>query len=97
MHFALRGVEEQYSLVPNQFVRFPPDTAIYEPDVYYEYTELISKNNQHRYKDINTKNKVVKAYAQIGSERCIVKLLDVYLAKLKPDSPFFYMRHLEKV
>ena len=96
MHFALRGVEEQYSLVPNQFIRFPSDTTIYESHVYYEYTEFISKNNQHRYKD-SAKNKVVKAYAQIGSERCIVKLLDTYLAKLKPESPFFYMRPLEKV
>ena len=97
MHFALRGVEEQYSLVPNQFVRFPCDTATYNSDVYYQYTEFISKNNQHRYKDINMKNKIVRAYAQIGSERCIVKMLDFYLARLKPDSSFFYMRPLEKI
>ena len=68
----------------------------HESNVYYEYTEFISKNNQHRYKDINSKNKVVRVYAQIGSEHCIVKLLDAYLAKLKPDS-FFYMCPLEKV
>ena len=33
MHFALRGVEEQYSLVPNQFIRFLSDTTIYESHV----------------------------------------------------------------
>ena len=29
MYFALRVVEEQYSLVPNQFIRNPQDTATY--------------------------------------------------------------------
>jgi len=58
MHYALRGVDEQYSLVPHQFTRSPPDSSVYNANVYYEYTEFISKNNQHRYKDINMKNKV---------------------------------------
>ena len=90
-----RGGGTKYSLVPKQVARFPPDIGIYESNVYYEYTEFIS--NQHRYKDINTKNKVIRAYAQIGNEHCIVKLLDAHLAKLKPDSSFFYMHPLEKV
>ena len=97
MHFALRGVEEQYNLVPNQFIRFPHDTSVYNSDVYYEYTEFISKNNQHRFKDINMRNKIVRTYAQISNERCVVKLLDFYLAKLKPDSSFYYMHPLEKI
>ena len=97
MYFALRGVEEQYSLVPNQFIRNPQDTATYNTDVYYQYTEFISKNNQHRYKDVQVKNKVVRGYAQVDNDRCIVKLLDCYLARLKPDSSFFYMRPLEKI
>ena len=97
MHFALRGVEEQYSVVSKQFIHFPQDTKIYDADVYYEYAEFISKNNQHRFKDINSKNKVVRAYSEISSERCTVKLPDVYLEKLKSDSSFFHMRPLEKV
>ena len=64
-------MEEQYSLVPKQFIHFPPDTKIYDADVYYEYTKFISKDNQHWFKDINTKNKVVWTYFQIGSERCV--------------------------
>ena len=47
LHFALRGVQEQYDLVPQQLVRFPPDTTVYNSCVFYEYTEYISKNNQH--------------------------------------------------
>ena len=63
MYFALRGMEEQYSLVPN---RNPQDTATYNTDAYYEYTEFISNNNQHSYKDVHVKNKVVRGYAQVG-------------------------------
>ena len=50
--FALRGVEEQYSLVPNQFIHFTPDSKICEADIYYEYSEFVSKiNNQHQYNE----------------------------------------------
>ena len=69
------------------YVRFPPDTTVYNSCVFYEYTEYISKNNQHRFKDINMQNKVGRAYARVDSERCIVKLLDKYLVKLTPNSP----------
>jgi len=96
LHYALRGVDEQYSLVPWQFTRSPPGSSVYNANVYYEYTEFISKNNQHHYKDINTKNKVVRAFAQVGNDHCIVKLLDFYLLKLKPQSPFLYMHLLEQ-
>ena len=47
-------------------------------------------------KDINSKNKTVRAYAIPGTERCLVKLLDYYLPLLPPDSPYFYMQGLEK-
>jgi len=70
---------------------------VYNANVYYEYTEFISKNNQHRFEDINMKNKIVRAFAQVGSDHCIVKLLDFYLWKLKPQSLFFYMRPLEQI
>ena len=43
LHFALRGVQEQYDLVPHQFVRFPTDVAIYDRNVYYEYTGSFPK------------------------------------------------------
>ena len=51
-NFALRGVQEQHDLVPSQFVSTPSDMRAYNSCVFYEYTELISKNNQHRFKDI---------------------------------------------
>ena len=40
-------------------------------------------------------NKSGCVYASVGSEHCIVQLLDLYLAKLPPDAHFFYMRPLE--
>ena len=96
LNFVLRGVQEQYDLVPNQFHRVPEDQMVYDTSVYYEYTEFLSKNNQHRFKDINLKNKCVRAYAMPGNERCLVKLLDLYLPMLPLDSPYFYMQGLEK-
>ena len=96
LNFVLRGVQEQYDLVPLQFTRVPEDTSVYDSSVYYEYVELVSKNNQHRFKDINARNKSVCAYALPGNERCIVKLLDTYLSYLPPSATHFYMRALEK-
>ena len=78
LNFVSRGVQEQYDLVPLQFTRVPQDTSVYDSSVYYEYVELVSKNNQHRFKDINARNKSVCAYALPGNERCIVKLLDTH-------------------
>ena len=95
LHFVLRGVQEQHNLLPSQFVRVPKDVSIYNASVYYEYIELVSKNNQHRFKDINSTNKTTCAYALPGSERCVVKLLDMYLGLLPPTAPFFYMRTLD--
>ena len=92
----LRGVQEQHDLVPHQFTCVPRDVRVYDSSVYYEYVEFVSKNNQHRFKDINMKNKNVRAYALPGNERCIVRLLDTYLSILLPDCPYFYMRPLDK-
>ena len=92
MQFVLRGVQEQHDLCISQFVRHPADHGIYSAEVCYEYTEYISKNNQHRFKDSKAKNKVVKAYARPGSERCVVKLLDRYLPLLPVGSTYFYLR-----
>lgn len=95
LNFVLRGVDEQYNMKPEQLVRHPSDPEVYSEDVFYEYTEFVSKNNQHRFKDINSTSKSVKAYAQPGSDRCLVKLLDLYLSKLPPDPPALYMRPLD--
>ena len=51
------------------------------------------KNNQHRFKDINMRNKSVRAYALPGNEQCIVKLLDTYLSLLPPGCPHFTCEH----
>ena len=69
---------------------------MYDCKVYYQYTEFISKTNQHRFKDLNSSGKVSRAYVQIGVEHCVVKLLDMYLSKLPPESSHFYMRPFEK-
>ena len=64
--------------------------------MYYKYIEFVSKNNQHRFKDINMKNKNVRAYTLPGNKWCIVRLLDTYLSILPPDCPYLYMRPLDK-
>ena len=89
LHFALRGVQEQYDLVPHQFARFPPDASVYDSSVYYQYTEFILKNNQHRFKDVNLQNKVCR-----GMHKSI---LDTYLEKLPPNASYFYMHRLDRV
>lgn len=62
--------------------------------MYYKYTEFVSKNSQHWFKDINATNKLVQVYAKPETERCAVKLLDFYLTKLPPNPPAFYVRPL---
>ena len=94
LHFVLRGVEEQHQLKRKQLVRHPADFNVYSDDVYYEYIEYISKNNQHRFKDINSHSKTVKAFASPGGNHCIVRVFDAYIQKL-PDFPDdFYLRPL---
>ena len=97
MHFCLRGVQDHHDLVPAQFVRYPSDVSCYNEEVYYTYHELISKNNQHRFKDINCKSKSARVYAIVDSLRCLVKLLDVYLNHLPKDPVGFYLQPLEKI
>ena len=55
----------------------------------------MSKNNQHRFKDINATNKSCRAYALRRSDRGVVKILDTYLPLLPPNSPYFYMQVLD--
>jgi hypothetical protein len=47
LNFVLRGIQEQYDLVPSQLKRLPSDVTVYDESVCYIYTEFISKNNQH--------------------------------------------------
>ena len=96
LRFALRGVQEHHDMKLDQLKRYPPDTTEYSEDTFYEYTEFISKNNQHRFKDINSVNKSVKVYAQPGSVRCVVRLLDFYISKLPQNPPGFYLRPQDK-
>lgn len=65
--------------------------------MFYGYTELVSKNNQHRFKDIDLHNKRVHAYALPGNPCCLVKLLDTYISRLLPDTKYLYMRPLSKL
>ena len=96
LHLCLRGVQEHHDLKVHQFRRHPEvDTKKYDDSTYYEYVELISKNNQHRFKDIHMKNKTVKVYAIVGSDRCYVKMLDFYLSKLTEEPKSFYLRPLK--
>ena len=48
-------------------------------------------------KDDSQDNKVVPAYAQPGSKRCPVKILDKYLSKLPSGAVLFYMQPLVSV
>ena len=93
LHFCLWGVQEHRDLSPEQFQRHPEDSKIYTENTYYEYSEYISKNNQHRFKDVHAKNKVVKAYAITSSSRCIVKILDTYFARLPSQPKLFICDH----
>ena len=91
-------MQEHHDLTLEQLKLYPPpDKMDYSVDTYDEYTELISKNNQHRFKDINSVNKTVKVYAQPNSDRCIVCLLDYYISNLPEDPPGFYLRPFERV
>ena len=92
LNFVLRGVQEQRDLIPSLFIRMPHEKTVYNSSVYYEYTELASKNNQHRFKDINIQNKVTRAYALPGNQKCVVKILDEYLSLLPCNAPYFYMK-----
>ena len=40
LNFVLRGVQEQYDLVPSQLTRVPQDLSVYDESVYYEYPML---------------------------------------------------------
>ena len=65
----------------------------------YVNIEYGSKNNQGGFSSLNLSNKIVHQY-EIDSERCHVKLFDLYLQKLPPDANdknAFYFRPLTDI
>jgi len=96
MHFCLRGGQEHRDLKVEQFQRYPPDCQVYDESVYYQYVEHGSKNYQGRYAETGGRNKVVKAFAQPLSEKCPVRLLDLYLSKLPASLKASYLQWLPK-
>ena len=97
LQMSLRGCQEHHELKVEQFTRFPADKDEYTENTYYEYREFISKNNQHRYKDLHYDSKTVKVFAIVDSSKCLVKILDNYLAKLPANPKTFYLRPASKV
>ncbi len=51
----------------------------------------MSKNNQHRYKDVHADNKTVRVYALPENRKCLVKMLDFYIARLPSNPKAFYL------
>ena len=94
LHFCLRGGQEHRDLKVDQFRRVPSDGS-YSKESFYEYVEHGSKNHQGKFAEIDS-NKVSRAFAQPGSGRCPVKILDLYLSKL-PHNYYFYMQPLQAV
>ena len=92
--FCLRGREEHRSLKVSQFERK------YSPDSYI-YTEHGSKNRNGGLSHIRLKNKVVPVFANPeAGDRCVVKILDVYISKLPSrarEEDIFYLQPLPAV
>ena len=72
-------------------------TDRYDSNTYYQYVENGSKNYQGRFSETGQLNKIVRAYAQPSSDRCPVRILDLYLSKLPPGSTAFYMQPKQRV
>ena len=90
LYFSLRGGQEHHDLKVSQMSRVP--STGYDKSTHYVYVENGSKNYQGRFSETGQSNKVVRAYAQPGSDRCPVLILDKYLSKLPPNAVSFYMQ-----
>ena len=90
-----RGATQPTSLTICNTTYFPHNLFVHhDSSVFYEYTELFLKNNQHRFKDNNSKNKTCHGYALPGNDQCF---LDRYLTLLPPNAPlYFYMHVLDR-
>ena len=82
LHFSLRGGQEHRDFKVSQLSRVP--LTGYDKSTHYVYVENGSINYQGRFSETGQRNKVVRAYAQPGSNRCPVLILDRYLSKLPP-------------
>ena len=62
LYCCIRGVQEHHDLKIEQIKHHPADVGVNHCYVFYEYTKLISKNNQHHHKDMSLldQNKLVK-------------------------------------
>ncbi len=89
LFFSLRGGQEHRDFKVSQLSRVP--FSGYNAGTHYIYVENGLKNYQGRFNETGASNKVVRAYAQVGSDRCPVLLLDKYISKLSPDPVSFYM------
>ena len=83
------GVQEQHDLKLEQLCRYPTNAEVYNEDSHYQYTELKAKNNLHRFKDIH---KTVTVHAIVGSQKCLVKMIDFHLSKLPENTNAIYLR-----
>ena len=94
-NFCLRGGVEHRNLRISQLQK--EKSVIHGKEINeYVYTEYVSKNNQGGFASLNLSNKVVHQY-EVDSERCHVKILDLYLQKLPHDAQvkdIFYLRPL---
>ncbi len=95
LHFSLRGGQEHRDLRVEQVTRVPADG--YGVETHYQYVENGSKNYQGRFSEVGQKNKIVCAYAQLGSLRCPVRILDLYLSKLPSNASAFYMQPMPQL
>ena len=94
-NFCLRGGVEHRSLKMSQ-LRREITTVSGKEVAQYVYTEHGSKNNQGGFASLNLTNKTVCQH-EIDSERCHVKLLDLYFEKPPcnaKEKDVFYLRAL---
>ena len=94
--FALRGGIEHWSLKLSQVKRMK------NPDHYMYYeNNIISKNRNGSFKQIQIKRKVVPIFAcPEAGERCPIYIVDKYISKLPPlavATDLFYVRPLQGV
>jgi len=92
MHFALRGVEEQSTLCQTNSFNFHMiivfTIQMFSISTLNLFLRIISTGLKIL---TSMRNKIVWAYAQISNEHCVIKLLDFYLVKLKPNSSLFVL------
>jgi len=92
-NFCLRGSVEHRGLKLTQVQREPSVISGKKVNGYV-YTEHGSKNNQGGMSSLNQENKIVHQY-EVDSERCYVKILDLYLQKPPSntiDNDVFYLK-----